>query len=137
MDAMQCLSGILLIFTSVLIPIHLIFSLKKNLIRRVETNATCMKCDSQSSDLYNVAMEYYVDGRQIISEKILVNVEVPMFLKAGREAMVYVNPERPREFLFSPKRDMTGIITGLLLGIIGLSMILPTGLTLVKTGLGA
>jgi len=82
-------------------------------------------------------MEYYVDGRQIISEKILVNVEVPMFLKAGREAMVYVNPERPREFLFSPKRDMTGIITGLLLGIIGLSMILPTGLTLVKTGLGA
>ena len=115
MDAMQCLSGILLIFTSVLIPIHLIFSLKKNLIRRVD----------------------YVDGRQIISEKILVNVEVPMFLKAGREAMVYVNPERPREFLFSPKRDMTGIITGLLLGIIGLSMILPTGLTLVKTGLGA
>lgn len=45
-------------------------------------------------------------------------------------------PERPREFLFNPKRDMTGIITGLLLGIIGLSMILPTGLTLVKTGFG-
>ena len=74
MDATMCFSGLLLIFTSVLMPIHL---------------------------------------------------------------MVYVNPERPREFLFNPKRDMTGIITGLLLGIIGLSEILPTGLTLVKTGLGA
>ena len=72
-------------------------------------------------------------------------VDFVFSLQTGNITLFYLKPwrkkiwmpERPREFLFNPKRDMTGIITGLLLGIIGLSMILPTGLTLVKTGLGA
>ena len=103
MRLLSFLFGVVCVAMPIFILVGAIKSLLKASSKKyIKTNAHCLKLeDSRIEDFKHIVVEYYFDGRHIVSDQERPNTDLPLKFRCGDSCDILVNSENPEEYYFS------------------------------------